>query len=226
MAKNKKKKSTKEVQKKYGNGIAPVSLKNEQFSIKTPNQGNTITDLANTMSGAVSNAILQAPAQVNTQPVQQVTQKKGQFSYNPQKEQVIYNNNGTRTIAKKEYNKKGYEIATENNPVYYYNHNGILYKEELVSSKNKNGKESYTYKRNPVESWAEKEQVLNNPNIKIGKREDRESVLKEFKNQILNQNELEKAKILTKNKKLKFNGKIFYNQNYLLADEIALFITS
>ena len=44
--------------------------------------------------------------------------------------------------------------------------------------------------------------------------------------QILNPDELKKAQILTKNKKLKFDGKRFYNTNYLIADEIALFITS
>ena len=37
MAKNKKKKNNKkEVEKQYGNGIAPISLENEKFTIKTP----------------------------------------------------------------------------------------------------------------------------------------------------------------------------------------------
>ena len=183
MAKNKKKK--KEVEKQYGNGIAPISLKQDKFSVETPQvqkQKNSVVDLGNTLSN-VSNQILQGTNQQQPvqQPIQQ-TQKSGQYSYNPQKEKVVYGKDGTRNIVKKQYNKSGNEIATENSPVYYYNHNGILYKEELVSSKKKNGKESYTYKRNPVDNLAEKNEVLNNPNITIGKRNDRESVLKEFNN--------------------------------------------
>lgn len=42
---------------------------------------------------------------------------------------------------------------------------------------------------------------------------------------ILNNNELAKAKLLVDEKKLIFNNDTFYNKNYLLADEIALFIS-
>jgi len=42
---------------------------------------------------------------------------------------------------------------------------------------------------------------------------------------ILNKSELEKAELLVKEKKLRFESDTFYNTNYLLADEIALFIS-
>ena len=42
---------------------------------------------------------------------------------------------------------------------------------------------------------------------------------------ILNKDELQKAKLLVDEKKLTFNNDTFYNTNYLLADEIALFIS-
>lgn len=42
---------------------------------------------------------------------------------------------------------------------------------------------------------------------------------------ILNNNELAKAKLLADEKKLIFDNDTFYNKNYLLADEIALFIS-
>ena len=42
---------------------------------------------------------------------------------------------------------------------------------------------------------------------------------------ILNKNELENAKLLVKEDKLIFKNDTFYNDNYLLADEIALFIS-
>ncbi|PHS57265.1 MAG: coproporphyrinogen III oxidase [Sulfurimonas sp.] len=42
---------------------------------------------------------------------------------------------------------------------------------------------------------------------------------------ILNKNELEKAKLLVDEKKLSFKNDTFYNDNYLLSDEIALFIS-
>lgn len=47
-----------------------------------------------------------------------------------------------------------------------------------------------------------------------------------FEAKILNENELKKAEILVENKKLDFKGGKFYNKNFLIADEIALFITS
>ncbi|MBR4140582.1 MAG: oxygen-independent coproporphyrinogen III oxidase, partial [Campylobacter sp.] len=79
------------------------------------------------------------------------------------------------------------------------------------------------YIKNPLEKRVENLSKFDKKNeaIFLGARS-----IVGINSQILNQNELEKAKILTKNKKLKFDGKIFYNQNYLLADEIALFITS
>lgn len=79
------------------------------------------------------------------------------------------------------------------------------------------------YIKNPLEKIVENLSKFDKKNeaIFLGARS-----IVGINSQILNQNELEKAKILTKNKKLKFDGKIFYNQNYLLADEIALFITS
>lgn len=45
------------------------------------------------------------------------------------------------------------------------------------------------------------------------------------KKDILNKNELKKAELLVKEKKLTFKNCTFYNHDYLLADEIALFIS-
>ena len=45
------------------------------------------------------------------------------------------------------------------------------------------------------------------------------------KKDILNKNELKKAELLVKEKKLNFKNDTFYNHDYLLADEIALFIS-
>ena len=64
------------------------------------------------------------------------------------------------------------QVPTKDNPVYFYNHNGKLYKEELVSSKENGKKDTYTYKTSPVDSWLERDMVLNNPNIKIERRND------------------------------------------------------
>jgi len=47
-----------------------------------------------------------------------------------------------------------------------------------------------------------------------------------FKKNILNRSELLQSKLLVEEKKLTFKDDIFYNNDYLLADEIALFITS
>ncbi len=46
-----------------------------------------------------------------------------------------------------------------------------------------------------------------------------------FDKEILNKNELEKAELLVDEKKLSYENGIFYNNDYLLADEIALFIS-
>lgn len=43
---------------------------------------------------------------------------------------------------------------------------------------------------------------------------------------ILNKDEIKKTNILTKNKKLEIKNGIFYNKNYLLSDELALYIKS
>ena len=42
---------------------------------------------------------------------------------------------------------------------------------------------------------------------------------------ILNENELKRAKLLVNEKKLKFSNSYFYNEDFLLADEVTLFIT-
>ena len=44
--------------------------------------------------------------------------------------------------------------------------------------------------------------------------------------EILNKNELKQAQLLVREEKLQFKNATFYNENFLLADEIALFLTS
>jgi len=44
--------------------------------------------------------------------------------------------------------------------------------------------------------------------------------------EVLNKNELKQAQLLVREEKLQFKNATFYNENFLLADEIALFLTS
>ncbi len=79
------------------------------------------------------------------------------------------------------------------------------------------------YIKNPLHREIE---ILSDEDIKIEKIFLGLRSIVGFQADILNHKELQKCEILTKEKKISYKNGTFYNDNYLLADEIALFIAS